>query len=241
MHDALMASSTRERKRAPKVARTTKRDSGEAARGTKVVAAWRRVRAWLAAEFPEGYALLAPGATKQQLARLEATLGRRLPPDWSQLLAENNGQSVEDEPGLFGGWTFLSTEMAAREWQTWQAIRAEAPPSLMYSASYSSEPEEAIEELYSDGGWLPVAKEPMESNYLGLDFSPGPKGTPGQVINFGRDEDDKRVLMPGLGSLVEWLAARCEAGEISVDRTGEPARLWCRGGRLPTALADAAG
>lgn len=37
--------------------------------------------------------------------------------------------------------------------------------------------------------------------FIGLDFNPGCKGKVGKVINFGRDEVEKRVLSKTLGSL----------------------------------------
>ena len=35
--------------------------------------------------------------------------------------------------------------------------------------------------------WLPFARD-LAGGYLAIDFSPGPKGCVGQVINFGRDD-----------------------------------------------------
>ena len=51
-----------------------------------------------------------------------------------------------------------------------------------------------------------------EGNHIGVDLNPGPAGTVGQVINFGRDEEKKHVLFPCVVALVEWLAEAIEAG-----------------------------
>lgn len=198
--------------------------------------AWRRVTTWLSRTFPEGHALLAPGATEAQLRELEATTGRSLPEGWAQLWRENNGQTAADDPGLFAGWTFLSTEAIIREWNNWAALRSKAAPALMYGSAYISEPADAIQEVYSDGGWIPVAKEPMEGNYVGMDFNPGAAGRAGQIINFGRDEDEKRVLATSLPDLIEWVADACESGRIVVEEVDGRYILSCENERLSTAL-----
>lgn len=38
-------------------------------------------------------------------------------------------------------------------------------------------------------------------NYIGIDLDPDSKGNKGQVINFGRDEQDMVVLAENLGNL----------------------------------------
>jgi cell wall assembly regulator SMI1 len=189
---------------------------------------------------PEGQALLAPGATDDAIQRLQSIIGVSLPTAWVALLKENNGQLEDDDPGLLGGWVFLSTEAIAREWKSWEAVRTKASPSLLYNASYTSEPPSAIEEVYTSAGWIPLAKEPMEGNYVGLDFDPGPAGHVGQVINFGRDEDQKSVLVPGSVYLLEWLADCYESGEIVISREDGGLTLTCSHERLSTALMQAA-
>ncbi len=211
-----------------------------AAEPVRSVRAWRRVRDWLATNFPEGHSLLAPGANDDAIQRLESAIGMALPASWVALLKENNGQLEQDDPGLFGAWTFLSTGMIAREWRSREDVRGKAAPSLLYRASYTSEPPDSIEEVYTSAGWIPVAKEPMEGNYIGLDFNPGPAGSPGQVINFGRDEDKKCVLLPGLVDLLEWLADRYESGDFLIYRVDGRFVVSCSDERLSTVLMEAA-
>jgi hypothetical protein len=61
---------------------------------------------------------------------------------------------------------------------------------------------------------MPLWKEPLEGNYLGVDMAPGVQGHEGQVINFGRDEDVKAVLADSLAEVLEWLAVQAENGWI---------------------------
>lgn len=204
----------------------------------RTLAAWKRIKGWLGTHFQDGLALLSTGATVAELSELEETIGRALPDCWRRLLLENNGQVIEDDPGLFGGWSFLSTKLIAREWKNWTSIRAKAQPSLLYGARFTAEPPDAIEETYTDNGWIPIAKEPMEGNYIGLDYNPGPAGQSGQVINFGRDEDEKHVLAPAFPDLLEWLASAYEAGRITIERVDDRYVASCDNERLTIVLTE---
>jgi cell wall assembly regulator SMI1 len=189
----------------------------------------------------------AAGASDREIRVLEQTLGRALPAGWAQLWRENNGQQTgEADPGLFAGWWFLPTTQIAHAWTEWGDIRKSASPSLLYGACYVSEPPDAVEEIYANEGWIPVSQEPLEGNYVGMDMNPGPAGKIGQVISFGRDEDEKRVLVAGLPELIEWLAKEFEAGHVMVERVKGGAKtrqaqlgVGHESGRLSAALTKA--
>ena len=48
-------------------------------------------------------------------------------------------------------------------------------------------------------------------------MAPGPAGVAGQVINFGRDEDNKFVLAYSLTEFIAWLIAQYQAGNYRID------------------------
>lgn len=64
----------------------------------------------------------------------------------------------------------------------------------------TSTPENAIKKKYFHYKWLPVFSD-FGGNYIGIDLDPDSKGTKGQVINFGRDEQDMVVLAENLDNL----------------------------------------
>ena len=68
--------------------------------------------------------------------------------------------------------------------------------------TYRSCPEGHIRKKYFHTRWLPVFQD-FGGNYIGIDLDPGPKGTKGQVIIFGRDEDLMVVLAPDLQAFFE--------------------------------------
>src|SRR5690606_12007574 len=68
--------------------------------------------------------------------------------------------------------------------------------------SFTSTPKNAIQKKYFHYKWLPIFSD-YGGNYIGIDLDPDTKGTKGQVINFGRDEEDMFVLADNLDSLFD--------------------------------------
>lgn len=62
---------------------------------------------------------------------------------------------------------------------------------------FTSTPEKAIKKKYFHYKWLPIFSD-HAGNYIGLDLDPDIKGVKGQVINFGRDEEDMFVIAGSL-------------------------------------------
>ena len=61
-----------------------------------------------------------------------------------------------------------------------------------------------IKQRYADLKWIPICED-GSGNHIGVDLDPDVNGKVGQVINFGRDEDDKHVLADSLKTFFERL------------------------------------
>lgn len=72
---------------------------------------------------------------------------------------------------------------------------------------FSSTPEDAIKLKYFHFKWLPIFSD-LSGNYLGIDLDPDMEGRKGQVINFGRDEEDMFVLADNLENFFDKLLAK---------------------------------
>lgn len=196
-------------------------------------------RAWLRGVVPGLDAALRGPAAEAEVDRYEETVGAELPAELRQLWAIHDGEAAsEPSGGTIGGLVFLGVAESLREWADWSSLRDETSDEdmqalRMFSASV---PAEAIQLEYTAAGWLPILKESMEGNYLGLDLAPGPGGQPGQVINFGRDEDRKAVIARSMSDLLSFIASEARQGEFvvsSVEPSGRPVLAHRRGRLIP--------
>lgn len=98
-----------------------------------------------------------------------------------------------------------------------------ANPAVL--ATMASIPPQWVKSEYTCRGWLPLISD-RSGNYVGVDLDPGPSGTWGQIIIFGRDFDRKCVVWrgEGEGGWGKWLASfvdELESGEgYEADKTG---------------------
>ncbi|ATB41776.1 Cell wall assembly/cell proliferation coordinating protein, KNR4 [Cystobacter fuscus] len=181
--------------------------------GAPLEQAWLRYREWLQGNAPELANQLRPPANEASIQGLEEVVGGPLPIEVTQWWRLNDGQG-DGEMGVLAGFQFLSVAEAQAEWRQWAGLRAHSSARELQDLNKSalSLAPGAIQRVYTHPGWVPLWKEPLEGNYLGVDLAPGPQGHVGQVINFGRDEDDKAVLARSLAELIEWLDRQAEQG-----------------------------
>lgn len=202
-------------------------------------------RPWLQGVVPSLADALRGPASDVELGQYEEAVGAELPGELRELWRVHDGESgVEPSGGAIGGLLLLGVERSLKEWGMWSSLRAETVDADMRALSSCSEsvPPGAVQLEYSAAGWLPVLKVSMEANYLGLDLVPGPGGVPGQVINFGRDEDRKVVIAQSLTDLLGFIASEADSGEFvvsSVQPGGQPI-LAHRRGHLISVLCELA-
>lgn len=138
------------------------------------------------------------GASPQEIAELEDHIGVGLPARMKEFLMAHDGQSY-DGYAFYRGGVLLSTSGIKFQWDMWRAIEADEDADL---EDFSSEPPECIKLMYSNPKWIPITHD-NSGNYVGLDFDPDVRGRQGQVVTFGRDEDEKRVLADSYEAFLE--------------------------------------
>jgi cell wall assembly regulator SMI1 len=172
-----------------------------------IAVVWRRYAAWLREFVPAAYANLAPGATDAELAAVARVVGHELPDDARALLRLANGQrtttlsSTRGGPSAFPHTNLLSTGCVAAEWSRW----AETADDYGFQGLGRSVAPEAVRPLYASRHWVPLLGAEARADYLGADFDPGPAGVPGQIVNFGRDEEIHYVAAASLTELLSRL------------------------------------
>lgn len=169
---------------------------------------------WFQVHIPSIATDLNPGANDAAIASLEAKIGLPFPPELREFYQLHDGQKGE-APGFFYGLEFSPLNQVASQWQTWADI-VQDDPSMPGSIPSISHPAGAIQEVYVDLAWVPVAHD-FSGNHIGIDLNPGPRGQKGQIINYGPDENDKYVLANSLSDFLEWFYHELEAGNYRTD------------------------
>ena len=170
----------------------------------------------------------------------------------------HDGQDRGGKPtGILFGVTLLDCEEIVAEWELWKKVadayvRETLPLPTEVSESTSStstttsrrqskifgatqrfqncRPPETIQRVYAHPAWIPLAKD-FSGNNIAVDLSPGPRGTWGQVILFGRECETKYVVARSWASFLAAVADDFEAGEARFD-TDDGFRESFRGGEL---------
>lgn len=160
---------------------------------------WER---WLAHHLPAALATFQEGARPEDIASLEERLGIDLPEQTRAWFRWRNGQVQRPELRPLFGYELLSMDEVFSAWIDWQTY---ADMNAEVGDDCDSIPEGAIRELFTTEGWIPLARWPGSFNYIGVDLEPGPQGSVGQVITFGRDELQKVVGGRSLSDFLEFV------------------------------------
>ncbi|MFN6473093.1 MAG: SMI1/KNR4 family protein [Nostoc sp. SerVER01] len=155
--------------------------------------------------FPEHYKLNPP-ATEDEISHLETVLSYEIPEDMKTLYRINNGESDEGL-GIFYGLRFIPLNEVEQCWLGWKKIIEDGIED--FNEFCTSNPEGVIQPVYANEKWIPLMDD-SGGCHIGIDLAPGFKGCVGQIINFGRDEDDKYVLAPNLAELLKLLDTKFE-------------------------------
>ncbi|MBP3955266.1 SMI1/KNR4 family protein [Gemmata sp. G18] len=165
--------------------------------------AWVRLENWCRQHYPALLEALAPGATGEEIEELERAIGQPLPPDVRESFAIHNGNN-----SFIFGCELQTTQGAAHDWQIWRDV---AGHNEEFRDRHKSFPVGAVALDYTNAGWVPLTRD-AGGNHIGVDLAPGPAGTVGQVIIFGRDEDQKCASASGWAEFLADYATFLESG-----------------------------
>jgi len=77
-------------------------------------------------------------------------------------------------------------------------------------------PPGAVQRAYAHPAWIPLVRD-WGGNNLAVDLSPGPRGTWGQIVLFGRDYDTKYVVARSWSHFIAIVADDLSSGRWFVD------------------------
>lgn len=87
-----------------------------------------------------------------------------------------------------------------------------------------SQPPNAVQKAYAHPAWIPLARD-WGGNYLATDLAPGPTGTWGQIIIFGRDYDCKYVVARSWGAMLAMVADDLSTDKVHIDEDSGELKL----------------
>jgi len=154
---------------------------------------WVGIEAGLSSFGLLDYAEFQPPASEESIAELEALTGVSLPASLKASLRVHDGQRWWARPVAVGR-QLLSCRDIGRCWKA-SRMEQEERRGRFFSTLCTSEPSDWIKTQWTNRLWIPLTHDYMR-NYIGLDLDPGSSGRVGQVINFGSEEYEKRVLAP---------------------------------------------
>lgn len=196
-----------------------------ATKGAKGQDVWGRYSSWLAEHAPRAFANLAPPASKSALDELEKQLGQDLPKALRELLSRNDGELEVDAPSALPGLHFLSSRRIAKEWKMWASLRESEAAHLDEHDAAAKNLDPGVRPVYTHPAWIPLFQDGDRSDYFGIDLAPARGGKKGQLINFGRDEDQHFIAASDLEAfLAFWLAEACAdrcGGHADDDEPGD--------------------
>ncbi|KAK8100982.1 uncharacterized protein PG998_007613 [Apiospora kogelbergensis] len=91
-------------------------------------------------------------------------------------------------------------------------------------AKQDSVPPGAVQRAYAHQAWIPLVRD-WGGNNLAVDLAPGPTGTWGQIILFGRDYDIKYVVAKSWGHFMAVVADDMNSGKWFVDEDTQELKL----------------
>lgn len=155
---------------------------------------WVVLREKIESKFPALLGAIDNESNIESLSKISDLVENALPKSFVSIYANCNGE-LPTGAGFIFGLSLLSTEKIIHELNVWRDIIDQGLEGL--NESCSSQTPNAIKVEYANTKWLPLLGD-GGGNFIGIDFDPAPSGTKGQIINFGRDEDDKFVFAKSL-------------------------------------------
>lgn len=150
---------------------------------------------------------LPAGASEQQIAETEQSIGLVFPDQLKALLKMHDGEFAfgsKEYKGLFCDYPFFNLRRIQDEYalvrymhEFWSSSGAGGEDPYEYRAL----PVDSIRNAVVDLAWIPIGGD--SGNCIGIDLNPGPTGIRGQIINFGQDDYAHFQIAPDLFSFVQ--------------------------------------
>jgi cell wall assembly regulator SMI1 len=162
---------------------------------------------------------LLPPASRADIARLESSIDYALPDDFIALYLRANGQLdpfegrhnfTDTYVPLFGNYEFITIDRVLSEYQQQLQWYEEELLEVFDVDVRSGDP---IAAVAWQPGWVPFAVS--NAAYYAVDLSPVRGGSYGQVIEYGHDTDENRVLASSISEFLTLASQRLDPEEAN--------------------------
>lgn len=170
------------------------------------------------------------GATDEQIKMAEQIIGVTFPSELAELFKCNNGNATNFKEnvylGAILGLQFIPLDVLIRTWSEWCEFTDEKGLDTYCTSIVKGQ----IKCLYANKRWIPFASDGW-GNHIGIDLDPDLNGTVGQVINFGRDENNKLVFAKNLNGFLELMINIIKSNDFKlIKKMGEDAQFYLGNG-----------
>ncbi len=173
------------------------------------VGALKRIDAWIAHKHPERQPFVRGGAKPGTIARIEAKLGRRLPPDVRRLYAAHDGQPA-GSPALCLNQRWLPLDLVTVAWEDLcQRYGCTAHVTDRDGSQCQGH-------LVWSANWLPLFGSPRGDHYC-IDLCPDVSDRYGQIIWFLYDDLERPVVAHSIAELFTRIAIGVSTGRWALD------------------------
>ena len=148
---------------------------------------WGKFDRWLEVHFPEGYQSLNPGASEEEILKLELEIGFKLPEAYRYSLKIHDGQKYDSIPLLDSG-EFLSIDRVRDEWRIMKELldKGQFPPNKFWWSI----------------NWVPITSD-GSGNLTCIDMRKGLDKNLGQIIDFDHEVSQRTILSQSFESWFE--------------------------------------
>jgi cell wall assembly regulator SMI1 len=174
---------------------------------------WAQIDTWLETNAPEIFALLQPGASDEEISKLEDLLSIQFPEDVRSSYRIHNGQSIYEHGLIADDWELLSLERIEEEWKIWKQLLDDGVFQDEKGQDQGSEAALGISNVWWSSKWIPLTYNGGGDHHC-LDLDPAKGGTIGQIITMWHDDPTREIVSTSFRDWFEQYAQRLESGEL---------------------------
>lgn len=166
---------------------------------------WDRFEKWIhenAKPLKDG---LNPGASDDDIKKLEALIGDELPQDFKASLKIHNGQK-RNAGGIIELEELLSTDRIIEEWTVWK--------DLLDSGTFEnsqSQPASGVKDDWWNAKWIPITYDGSGNHYC-IDLDPENEENSGQIIRMWHDSAERELFADSFGDFLNKYVECLEGG-----------------------------